>query len=929
MTDDSVSDASPTGYLFTDIEDSTVHWELRPGAMRATLERHNQILDTVIADHEGLVVNDTGDGVFAVFPTGNALSAGLDIQRAIQAEGFADPPLRIRIGVHAGVVPSGAPDFNGSLANRAARVMSTAWGGQVVASDIAASYYQRPGGARLENLGTHLLKGVQEPIRIYGLTHPDLDTNEFPPLRSISTERQHLPGDGAPFFGRTEELATIAELLTHPDTRTVTIVGPGGYGKTRLATRLAELQQGLHPFGSHFISLESARSSSEAVSAIANALDLGLYGAKPEAEQLVDFLRNKRGLIILDNAELVAHDAGFAQMLAEECPGLRVLVTSRMPLGTLHERVVRIEGLGPQPETGRAAQSSPAYRLFEHHARISAPDFELTDDDAQLFAELHDLVAGSPLALELAARWCRVSPLATIVSEIRENLDFLNTEDSELPERHRGSRAVFDYSWALMSDDDRSVLAKMGIFVGSFGYEAAARVADLTLIQLARLEAQSLVVRAAENRFELHPLIRQYVLQQLTSMGDVAVGVRRAHSDYYLGMIPVRVTDVCGEQEHDVTVSVAREMRNVRVAWDHCIDDARWADIRERIEPLFHVLSLRGRYAEANAWFSRALEHVVDDDVRALLLAVIGSCTIQQGDHDRARASAVECLDISDAGVAAKSLAELTMGNRAHARGELDGAQGHYERALSGYESIDHGVGQYFTLASMALVRLRVDDAVGADRLVRRGRRVASRLRFVSGMMAAFLIAGDIARHGGDLDRALDCYERALGLHDGVTDPQMRVSMMRRLGSLSAAKGDLQLATQRHREAHSLACDIGDRRQEAEALLDLGVDHLEAGDPAGATDDMTDALELAQTLDMAPVVTRALVQIARSKEISDDLGWAGRIVAALPAATAEEFDTELAAIRARLDDLDDPVDLDLEDVIDDLVAERRYGALPA
>jgi predicted ATPase/class 3 adenylate cyclase len=921
----SASHAPTTGYLFTDIEDSTVHWERRPLQMQVALDRHHQLLGEVIASHGGEVIKDTGDGVFAIFERGNPLSASLDIQRALQSEEFGGLELRVRIGVHAGGEVPMSSNLSGTLTNRAARVMATAWGGQVVASDVAVSCYSRPSGARLENLGVHELKGIDEPIRIYGITHPDLELTEFPPLRSLSNERRVLPGGGTPFFGRAAELAELAGLLDEGPRVIASLVAPGGYGKTRLATRLAELSEGRYPFGPHVVSLESATGPAETASAIAMELGVGTFGPQSEAQHVLDFLRNKRGLLVLDNAETIAHDPSFIADVAAASPNLHLVVTSRMPLGLEGERVVRLEGLDIAAAASDVRRSG-AFRLFAHHARVNSPDLVFDDSDVDHFCELHGLVAGSPLALELAARWCRVHPVGEIVARIRTNLDVLSHDDPSLPARHRGSRAVFDYSWAFMSDDDRAVLAKLGVFVGDFSFDAAAGIADLSLASLSSLEAQSLVVRTGERRFALHALVRQYAHDRLLAMPDTIDAIRTAHADHYLGLVPAEVEEVCGKQQRELAALVAREMGNVRVAWYECVTTGRWDLLASRAEPLGHLLRFRGRYAEAIAWFAHAAEASPAGEVRARMLAEISTLRIQCGDHDAARRDAIAALETPGAPTSVAAMAELVLGNRAHARGELESAERHYAASIELYSGIGHVVGEYFALVSASLVRLARDEIDEADRLVRKARRIAARLGFETGMEAVFLVDGDIARRRSDHSRALDSYSRALALHDGITDPQMRVAMLRRLGSLWATLGDLDAAVQLHREAHALASDIGDRRLEAESLVDVGTDLTQRGDIDGACDDLTRALELARELDMRPIVDRALLQLACGAERAGDDRLARRIVAAL--AVDATSPTELVALRTRLGGEGESIaeaEADLDDLIDDLVIARRYG----
>ena len=918
-----------TGYLFSDIEGSTDKWERDQDTMRARLERHDSILSALIGQHGGRVVDQSGDGVFAVFRSGNPLDCALAIQRAMQEEHWEGEPMRIRIGVHAGEIDPGAMDFRGVHANRAARVMALAWGDQTLLSDAAASTFPCPPGAALKNLGLHRLKGVPDLVSIFGLTHPQLQENEFPPLRSVSNEPRPMAGTETPFFGRQSELEALARLLAVDEPGLTTILGPGGYGKTRLAARVAELHGRNFPFGAHLVALESAANAEDVVILIAQALGFGFYGTNPEADQLLDYLRNKQGLLILDNAETISGHTGFIQKMVADCAKLKLLVTSRNPLGVTGEHVFRLGGLGGETTVAREIRASPAYQLFEYQARFGNAHFRMDDGEEPLFAELQTLVDGSPLALELAARTCRITSLANLVEQVKRSLDVLTDTHHPHPSRHRGIRGVFEYTWALLAPEERRFLANLSIFTSDFAVAAAEQVAHAPLPALRALEEKSLVKLKGLERVELHPLVRQYARNKLADSRERLAELEQRHAAYFLSLVPESVKDVCGEQRNEILRRLTQEFPNLQIAWEHQAGRGALGAMRPRIEPLFHVLRLGGLFREVIAWFSKGLGGPAEPgSLDALFLALIAACRIQQGDVDGATEAATRALEPGrTTDDLATAYTEHTLGNIAHAQGDFGAARLHYERALTGWHALEHELGAYFTTTSLAGLASQLRDQNGAAELVVASRRLAVRLHFASGIMATFLISGDIAKAQGRFAEALESYNRALALHDGVVDPQMRVLIMRRLGTLAAVGGDGRLSLLRHREAYALACEIGDRRLEAESLVDLGAGLLTAGDEGGAVAELCSALELARELGLKPVLTHSLVFLAVHKERTGDLAGARTIVASLEAPQLGDLGPDFAALGQRLGPATGVKPVALELLADDLIGDYRYGKL--
>ena len=414
------------------------------------------------------------------------------------------------------------------------------WGGQIVLTPEVLQLAQLPAKATLQDYGDQQLKGMADKQPIYGLLHPDLPHQDFSTLRTLSAQPNNLPLQPTPFIGRSGELAALNKLIADPDIRLVTIVGPGGMGKTRLALVVAEdvLTRGQFKHGVYFINLAPLSEVSHIVPAVADALNFPLQGGdgRSPQQQLIDYLRQKEMLLLFDNFEHLLDGVEFVANILQLASNVQILVTSRERLHLRTEQVYPIEGLEfPDWETPEDAETYTAVQLFLQSARRNQPDFALQDkDDLTYLARICRTVAGMPLALELAASWVDMLPLSEIADELQQGLDFLETDMRDMPERHRSIRAAIDYSWQKLDEKERDIFAKLSVFRGDFTREAAKALADANLRQLARLVSKSLLQGGGgkDGRYQIHELLRQYGAEKLEDSGE-ETAVRERHSYYY------------------------------------------------------------------------------------------------------------------------------------------------------------------------------------------------------------------------------------------------------------------------------------------------------------------------------------------------------------------------------------------------------------
>lgn len=438
-------------------------------------------------------------------------------------------------------------------------------------------------------------------LNISRLNAPAAQTAEtLKPQRPIS----NLPSAQASLIGRTHELDQLSQLLSEPACRLLTLLGPGGIGKTRLATEVARAQHPAFADGVFFVPLASVSSIDFIAPTIADAIGLSLFGASDATTQLLSYLRLKATLLVVDNLEHLLEGVDLLTRILQEAPRVKLLVTSRERLGLLSEWAFEIHGL-PTPLADQLdrLEDYSATALFLQCARRVHSDFELTPPERPAVVRICQLVEGMPLGIELAAAWVRVLSCREIAQEIGRNLDFLETTARDAPLRHRSLRAAFDHSWKLLTAAEQQALRQLSVFRGGFGRDAAERTAHTSLILLSSLVSKSLVRRSAMDRYDLHELIRQYAESQLQADPLEWDAAHERHSLYYLGLLHDRDASIKSAAQREVVRELTTEIDNVRLAWAWAVSHQKYAEIVATLDCFWTFYDIRG-------WFPEAIEQL-------------------------------------------------------------------------------------------------------------------------------------------------------------------------------------------------------------------------------------------------------------------------------------------------------------------------------
>jgi predicted ATPase/class 3 adenylate cyclase len=621
----SVSTRLPTGivtFLFTDIEGSTQLWEQHPPAMEVAQARHDRILREAIESNKGYVFQVIGDEFSAAFEIAElAVRAAVKSQVDLQAENWGETPIRVRMGIHTGkaeVQEDGL--YRGYVTlSHAQRLMSAGHGGQVLLSSATQELAQDdlPEGVELRDLGRRQLKDLSRSEHIFQLVIPGLPA-DFPPLNTLDVARHNLPVQLTSFVGRDKELAEVKKLLQ--DTHMLTLTGPGGTGKTRLALQLAANVLETFSNGVWLVELAPLTDPMLVTQTVASTLGVHEQPGRTILDALTDYMRAKNMLLILDNCEhLIEVGAKLADSLLRAAPRLKILATSREALGIAGETAYRVPSLplpGPQQlHDLDMLEQNDCVHLFIDRAMAAHPSFRLKEKNAFAVADICRRLDGIPLAIELAAARTKVFPLEEIAARLDDRFKLLTGGSRTALERHQTLFALIEWSHNLLFDNERVLLRRLSVFAGSWSFEAAQTICNEGLGEevldlLTHLVDKSLVAveeETEEARYRLPETIRQYARDKLYESGE-AEKMRNQHLEFFMRFAETAEPKLRSGEQIEWLERVETEYDNIRTALAWSLESGKSDRALQLAGALYYFWVLHGNFSEGHKWLNDALE---------------------------------------------------------------------------------------------------------------------------------------------------------------------------------------------------------------------------------------------------------------------------------------------------------------------------------
>jgi predicted ATPase/class 3 adenylate cyclase len=776
-------------FLFTDIEGSTSLWQQHPREMAKALAEHDALLERLITEHDGRIVKHTGDGVFAVFDGGTPMDCALAIQTAIQNQDWgALGEIRLRIALHSGVAESRGDDYFGPDVNLTARILAAAWGGQILLSSQTAEKLSLPTRAIRKDMGVHVLESIPQPQHIFQLSYPNLKLQSFPGLRTQSSHPNNLPQETTPFVGRAKELAGVRDALQSPHTRLLTLVGPGGMGKTRLAIKVAQGLLDSFPHGIFFVPLAPLSSADLVLPAIAEEVRFQFYSSHDHLHQLANYFAGKKILLILDNFEHLLEASGLVVELLSLATDLRVLVTSRARLGIQSENIFNLEGM---------VLDYDARSLFLQNALRIRQDYVPSAQDDTSITEICRTLDGIPLAIELAASWVRYLTCDEIKAEITRDLTFLKTTAADSPDRQKSLEAVFDYSWQLLTDEERTAFSRLALFRGSFSREAAEQVADVPLPMLATLLDKSLIKRRPDGRFQLHEVLRIFALEKLNQNADELAGMKSKHSRFYLALLISKCITTNQAQFFNFDAELVNEIANIDLAW---LSAAELGEFELLESALDAFVALNVQYNSIN-------------DLKRFLTQ---SCALLS-DSIPTQAMLKDKID------ARKHFLEIMLADFATA--EL-GLQKYLEKVRSGNNDKE----VQYCLNKMALLAIKQGEFAKAKSLWMQILDHARNVNDVAAITRALTELGIIAIDENDFALARKNLEEGLAIYRKLNDKKSIAGCLNNLSVLAVYEDRYDYAIALLSESLELKRELGEKQPLAVSIHNLAMLYSDMGD---------------------------------------------------------------------------------------------------
>ncbi|HKU69032.1 MAG TPA: adenylate/guanylate cyclase domain-containing protein [Candidatus Baltobacteraceae bacterium] len=884
------SSARPTGtitFLFSDIEGSTSRWDADRKAMSAALARHDAVMRAALEAHGGYVFKTVGDAFCTAFAmAGEAVAAALDAQRALSSEDFSGVGgLRIRMALHTGSVEERDGDYFGPAVNRVARLLAIGHGGQVLVSGAAAELLQSelPAQSGLRDLGEHRLKDLAQPEHVYQLVASDLP-QEFPALRSLDVLPNNLPLQATSFVGREHVVSEIKSLIASH--RLVTVVGSGGAGKTRCAIQVAaELLDGSGD-GVWLVELAPVSDPDFVVNAIAQVLNVQEQPDRSLLDTLVAYLKRKRLLLVLDNCEhVMAPVRTVVSALLSTCGDVHMLATSREPLNVSGEATYRMPSLAV-PDTAELLRAEEASRfgavqLFVERALLSNNRFGLTEENAPHVAEICRRLDGIPLAIELAAARVKVLSPQQLAQKLDERFRVLTGGDRSALPRQQTMRALIDWSYDLLSNDERALFRKLAIFAGGFTLETAAAVCSdgeldeiVVLDLLSSLVDKSLVQAedaGSATHYRLLESTQQYAREKLREAGEEAT-VAKAHALAFVAL--AEQLDETYETTPDRLwyAQAEAELENFRAALAWSFGGQGEVLLGQRAVSALRFAWWQLRSAEGRRWVQAAQERITDDTPETVVAGLDlteAHCASALNQHKAALTPAERAVAryrvLHDPRRLAE--AERIAGNSLLYAGNIAEGEGLLQHALE--EARTHGARKLAasTLGSLATARQIAGDVAGA--------RDCSALAIAAARTAgaerlAALVALNLAETefvGGDAARALQLADEAVHAYRTLRGTRA-VGVV--LGNMAAYLVALQRYDEARTAAHQALTAVRDTQHAV--MLAFTLQHLaaiaalraDAGD--GRLDDLRRAARTIGYVDACLAALEALREQTERRE---------------------------------------------------------------
>ena len=933
----------PTGtvtLLFTDIEGSTHLLQQLGEHYASMLIEYRDLLRTAFSEYHGYEVDTQGDGFFVVFVRAReSILATVAAQRALTTHAWPEGvAVRVRMGLHTGEPSLVGEGYVGLDVHYAARIMQAAHGGQVLLSQTTHDLIEHdlPFGVSLRDLGKHRLKDLQRPAHLYQLVIVGLPA-DFPPLKTLDSRPNNLPVQLTSLIGREKEGAAVQNLLQREDVRLVTLIGPGGTGKTRLGLQVVAELSDLFPDGVYFVNLAPISDPDLVVPTIARTLEVKESGTRPMLEVLQAFLQEQQMLLLLDNFEQVVAAAPRLSDLLAACPHLKLLVTSRavLHLSGEHEFAVpplSLPDLKHLPDLLTLSQYE-AVALFTARAQAVKPEFQVSNTNAPAVAEICARLDGLPLAIELAAARLKLLPPQALLARLGQRLVVLTGGVRDAPARQQTLRDTIAWSYHLLDAEEQRLFQRLSVFVGGCTLQAIEAVCNArgngalsVLDGVASLIDKSLLQQAEredeEPRLVLLETIREYGREVLEASGEMEA-TRQAHAAYYLALAEAAEPELTGPQQADWLVRLEEEHDNLRAVMRWSLEQTGGDERGQRQETglrlgaaLRRFWMIHGHISEGRSFLEQALTagRGIVASVRAKALEAAAGLAVYIDDTEWAEMLCGESLTLwrqlgDKAGIA---FSLYNLGMLAKTTGNPTTARMHTEEALALFIEVGDKDGIAWSLSNLgwfvgdqgeyARARVLFEESLAMGRALGHKRGIANSL---------YRLAWVLLVSQGDPAQARSLLEEGLALFRELGDKGNTAHCLSLAGRLALTQGETTAGLSLLEESLRLSREIGSQWDIAESLSALAQVEASQGDLAAARTLYEKSLTIVGEWNYKDLLPTCLEGLADVVSVQGESAWAAQLWGTaetlregmgtpLPPVSRAPYERAVAATRTRL-----------------------------
>ena len=914
-------------FLFTDIEGSTRLAQEFPDKLSSVLEKHHSILIKEIESNNGFIFQSVGDAFCGAFESSaDAVKAAVEIQKSLANEKWDEAVIKVRIGIHSGNAEWNGTNYMGYITlARAARVMSAAYGGQILISNDAYELYLEDSESQskrigFRDLGERRLKDVILPIRLYQIVGTGL-REDFPPLQTLDARPNNLSVQLTSFIGREEEMKHVKEALKL--NRLVTLTSAGGSGKTRLALQTGAEVIDEYEHGVWFVDLAALNDPALLTSTIIDALGIKEESKKSTEETLTEFLKGKEILILLDNCEqLIDACAGLAERLLTSCPKLKIIATSREALNCEGEKTYRIPPLAvPDPKSYNTPEELTKFesvRLFIERALTVNPDFRVNNENASALAEICSRLDGIPLAIELAAARTKVLTLAQIYTRLDNRFSLLTGGKRTALPRQQTLRALIDWSYDLLSEDEKLLWSRLSVFSGGWTLEAAEEICSderisksLILDLMSQLTEKSVITYdESKDRYRILESLKQYGIEKLTDRHEIYL----RHLNYFLGLSEKAEPELRGESarirmdmidadhsnlisaidwsvSNDIADKGAKIAAAIGEFWnttgqystgirinENILRSSGLSDRSSKIKVLIWLCVYKynqGEYEEVRNYSEECLSlSKTSGDKKGIAdsLQSLGNLTTNQGDYEQAKQYFEESYSIKKEFGDKRGMASNmnSLGCIATFQGDYEQARKYHEESLAFNEEVGSKIGSAISMGNLGLISFNQGNYELARKYYEESLKIRKELGNKKGIANYLHNLGGVVYTQGDLDQAKKYFEESLAVRKDIGDRIGMADSMNNLGGVMYTQGDLDEAKIYFEESLIVRKEIGDKSGMADSMNNLGSIARHQKDHELARKYHEDSLALKKEIGDKPGLANTLIYLARLFELNDN-----------------------------------------------------------